>query len=72
MQGLVGMEKLNGEKGHLTPFPPGTFEEYSLTEDGKTTLIRQEAYHKPGDRPKFLPFIPYEGNKRFYSLHTFY
>lgn len=53
-------QQLNGEGELLEPFPPGTFEEYELLENGKTKLIRQEVYHLPGDRPSFKPFLPYK------------
>lgn len=45
----------------LHPFPPGTFEEYNISEDGRTTFVRQETFHKFEDRPGFKPFIPYDG-----------
>ncbi|KAF2900941.1 hypothetical protein ILUMI_05244 [Ignelater luminosus] len=53
-------EQLNGEGRKLEPFPPGTFEEYELLENGTTKLLHQEIFHKPGDRPSFRPFMPYE------------
>lgn len=61
--GLVDVAlQVNGEGGLLQPFPPGTFEEYDIAEDGRTTLVRKQSYYTPGDRPAFKPFIPYEGN----------
>lgn len=63
MVGLVDISKdLNNGSATLEPFPPGTFEEYSLSEDGKAKLIRSGVYHTPGDKPSFLPFVLYEGN----------
>ncbi|KAK4880630.1 hypothetical protein RN001_008776 [Aquatica leii] len=60
-KGIVPISKeLNGEGFCLEPFPPGTFEEYELFDDGKTKLIRREVYHTPGDRPSFKPYFPYE------------
>lgn len=59
---MIGIEEqANGKGAIVEPFPPGTFEEYSLGEDGRATLIRRQSYHTPGDRPKFLPFVLYEG-----------
>ncbi|XP_028142034.2 asparagine synthetase [glutamine-hydrolyzing] [Diabrotica virgifera virgifera] len=60
-KGLVGIEKdLNGESKKIEPFPPGTFEEYDLLENGKVKLVRSQRYFSPGDRPSFKPFLPYE------------
>lgn len=53
---------MNGEKWKLEPFPPGTFEEYELCENGSVKLIRQVKYHRPGDRPNFQVSIPFESN----------
>lgn len=58
------MEKelnLNGDKKKVEPFPPGTFEEYDITDDGFVKFVRSQRYFSPGDRPVFKPFVPYEG-----------
>lgn len=60
-KGLVAIEQeLNGEGKTLEPFPPGTFEEYDLLEDGKVKLVRSQKYFSPGDKPSFEPFLPYK------------
>lgn len=66
-KGLVAIaEHLNGEAKKLEPFPPGSYEEYDLLEDGRTKLVKQGVYHRPGDKPSFRPFIPYEGTYFIY------
>ncbi|XP_076270183.1 asparagine synthetase [Rhynchophorus ferrugineus] len=60
-KGLVSVaDSLNGEKKTLEPFPPGTFEEYDISEKGTVKLVRRERYFSPGDRPTFKPFLPWE------------
>lgn len=54
------LSEFNGESKKLVPFPPGTFEEYDLLENGKVKLVRSVRYFNPGDKPAFLPFLPYE------------
>lgn len=54
-------QQLNGLGSRLEPFPPGTYEEYSLAADGTAKLIRKATFHKPGDKPSFAPFVLYEG-----------
>lgn len=51
---------LNGFERKLEPFPPGTFEEYDITENGTVKLVRSERYHRVGDRPHFTPFVPWQ------------
>lgn len=62
LSGLIGLTKeLNGSKFKLEPFPPGVFEEYSIDNDGKAKLLRQERFHEIGspEKPKFKPFVPF-------------
>ncbi|KAI4464316.1 asparagine synthetase [Holotrichia oblita] len=60
-KGLVPIDKeLNGHERVLEPFPPGTFEEYQILEDGRVKLLQQASFHDPGLKPAFRPFIPYE------------
>lgn len=57
--GLKGLtEEMNGARWKLEPFPPGTFEEYILLENGSVKLERQVRYHSPGDIPHFNTCIP--------------
>ncbi|CAG9768313.1 unnamed protein product [Ceutorhynchus assimilis] len=60
-KGLTAIaDDLNGHKKTLEPFPPGTFEEYDLTDKGTAKLVRSERYFTPGMRPLFKPFVPWE------------
>ncbi|XP_044727773.1 asparagine synthetase [glutamine-hydrolyzing] [Chrysoperla carnea] len=60
-KGLISITKeMNGNKWVLEPFPPSTFEEYDLNDEGSAKLSRREKYYNIGDRPAFVPFIPYE------------
>lgn len=74
LKGLVAIaQQLNGLGSSLEPFPPGTFEEYSLAADGTTKFIRREVFCGVGDRPAFVPFVLYEGNVfgvKLIYLHT--
>ncbi|KAF5288853.1 hypothetical protein FQA39_LY03732 [Lamprigera yunnana] len=57
-KGIVAIAKqLNGESFNLQPFPPGTFEEYQILDDGKTKLIKTGVFHLPGDRPTFRTYF---------------
>lgn len=67
--GLVEKEmNLNGNRKLLEPFPPGTFEEYDITDSGFAKFVRRQRYFSPGDRPTFNPFVRYEGNKIYIIL----
>ncbi|XP_044752180.1 asparagine synthetase [glutamine-hydrolyzing] [Coccinella septempunctata] len=60
-KGLVDVEHdLNGEERTLAPFKPGTYEEYNVLDNGKVKLVRQASFHKPGDRPSFKTYVPFE------------
>lgn len=60
-KGIMGIaEELNGAGWKLEPFPPGTFEEYELLDDGSVKLLRQVKYHSPGDKPSFKTAVPYD------------
>ncbi|KAJ8946246.1 hypothetical protein NQ318_004615 [Aromia moschata] len=60
-KGLTSIEfEINGHERKLEPFPPGTFEEYDLLENGKVKLVRSQRYFSPGDKPTFKPFLSYE------------
>lgn len=43
----------------LEPFPPGHYEEYEILNDGRAKLLTKVNYHKPGDKPKFQVYIPW-------------
>lgn len=53
---------LNGNRKKIEPFPPGTFEEYDLTDSGFAKFVRRQRYFSPGDRPTFKPFVSFEGS----------
>ncbi|RZC42584.1 asparagine synthetase [glutamine-hydrolyzing], partial [Asbolus verrucosus] len=60
-KGLIGLTReQNGDKKVIEPFPPGTFEEYDILENGGAKLVRKQVFHLPGDKPTFKPFILYE------------
>lgn len=66
-KGLLSLTKiLNGDKWKVDPFPPSTFEEYNLIENGKTKFVRSEKYYEIGNRPAFSTNIPYESNESIY------
>ncbi|KAK0078664.1 hypothetical protein PV325_002223 [Microctonus aethiopoides] len=58
-KGLIGLSSQVTGEWTLEPFPPGYYEEYSIQVDGKVKLIEAVNYHKPGDKPSFDTFIPW-------------
>lgn len=60
-KGLTGIsEDLNGYKKKLEPFPPGTYEEYDLLDNGTVKLVHSQKFFSPGDKPSFKTFVPWE------------
>ncbi|CAH0558230.1 unnamed protein product [Brassicogethes aeneus] len=60
-KGLVAvLDDLNGDGKSIEPFPPGTFEEYDLLDNGSVKLVRSQSYYTPGLKPTFKTVIPYE------------
>ncbi|XP_014231151.1 asparagine synthetase [glutamine-hydrolyzing] [Trichogramma pretiosum] len=49
---------LKGEH-KMEPFPPGTYEEYDVLENGRVKFVRRHRYHEPGLKPTFKPFLPW-------------
>ncbi|XP_051169160.1 asparagine synthetase [glutamine-hydrolyzing] [Leptopilina boulardi] len=58
-KGLVGITEKFPSDWVLKPFSPGFYEEYELSEEGTTKLLRRVQFHKPGDKPSFSTFIPW-------------
>ncbi|KAJ8688388.1 hypothetical protein QAD02_024183 [Eretmocerus hayati] len=56
---LTGIADLLTGDHYVEPFPPGTFEEYDILEDGLVKLVRRERYHEPGQKPIFKPLVPW-------------
>lgn len=46
-------------KWTLEPFPPGHYEEYEILHDGRTKVLSNISYHKPGDKPSFHVYVPW-------------
>ncbi|OAD62590.1 Asparagine synthetase [glutamine-hydrolyzing] [Eufriesea mexicana] len=59
-KGLIGITKQITSRCILEPFPPGSYEEYEILNDGRTKLLRRVNYYQPGDKPSFQAFIPYD------------
>nr|CAI5823171.1 unnamed protein product [Callosobruchus analis] len=60
-KGLIEIEhELKDDRKKVVPFPPGTFEDYDLLENGTVKLVRSKRYFSPGDKPAFRPFVLYE------------
>lgn len=58
---MVGInDQINSESKILEPFTPGSYKEYDIVDNGKVKLVLEGDFHKPGDRPSFTPFLPYE------------
>ena len=58
-KGLMGIKKRAKSKQLLEPFPPGHYEEYEILSDGRTKLLTRVNYHKPGDKPGFKAYTPW-------------
>lgn len=52
----------------LEPFPPGHYEEYKILTSGKVELLSRVCYHKPGDKPAFDLFVPWNSTY-YFNLH---
>lgn len=51
-------KRVNG-KWTLKPFSPGHYEEYEILDDGRTKMLSNICYYKPGDKPSFHVFVPW-------------
>ncbi|KOC69684.1 Asparagine synthetase [glutamine-hydrolyzing] [Habropoda laboriosa] len=58
-KGLIGVSKQITSKWILEPFPPGYYEEYEILNDGRTKLLTKTNYYKPGDKPSFETYVPW-------------
>lgn len=58
-KGLINISKHIQDEYTLQPFVPGNYEEYELLNDGRTRLLQTINYHKPGDKPNFLAYTPW-------------
>ncbi|KAH0534292.1 asparagine synthetase [glutamine-hydrolyzing] [Cotesia glomerata] len=58
-KGLIGLtDQVTGD-WTLEPFPPGHYEEYKILENGKVEFLSRVCYHKPGDKPSFDTYVPW-------------
>ncbi|XP_063826748.1 asparagine synthetase [glutamine-hydrolyzing] [Ostrinia nubilalis] len=57
-KGLIGLKQKGSKNSSLGQFPPGHFQVWSMTEQGKVTVDYTEQYYKPGMPPQFIPFVP--------------
>lgn len=60
-------KSMKGAAWKIEPFPPGHYEEYSISENGTAKLLKKVQYHKPGDKPSFVTFVPWESMLNGYS-----
>lgn len=58
-KGLIEISKHLTSKWTLEPFPPGHYAEYEILEDGRTKLLKTVNYFKPGDKPSFQVYVPW-------------
>lgn len=62
-KGLMDLTKgLNGDS-LIEPVPPGNFEEYTLSEEGRTTFVSKTRFHTIGERPQYNPLVPWQDLK---------
>ncbi|XP_058790517.1 asparagine synthetase [glutamine-hydrolyzing] [Phymastichus coffea] len=59
-KGLVGIAKILKGDYVVEPFPPGTYEEYNLLDNGQVKFVRAKRFHEPGQKPSFLPLVPWK------------
>lgn len=60
-KGLMDLTtSMNDTAWKMEPFPPGNYEEYNILENGTVKLSKTVHYHKPGDKPRFNVFVPWE------------
>ncbi|XP_054004849.1 asparagine synthetase [glutamine-hydrolyzing] [Hylaeus anthracinus] len=58
-KGLIEITKQIASKWTLEPFKPGHYEEYEILDDGRTKLLMKVNYYKPGDKPNFQVYTPW-------------
>lgn len=58
-KGLLEISKRINGKWTLEPFRPGYYEEYEILHDGRTKILSNINYHKPGDKPSFHVYVPW-------------
>ncbi|XP_011881317.1 PREDICTED: asparagine synthetase [glutamine-hydrolyzing] [Vollenhovia emeryi] len=59
-KGLMAMSKHVNGKWTLEPFPPGHYEKYEILHNGRIKLLESCRYHRPGDKPSFHTYIPWD------------
>ncbi|XP_076620658.1 asparagine synthetase [Colletes latitarsis] len=58
-KGLIEITKQISSKWILEPFQPGYYEEYEILDNGRTKLLTKVNYSKPGDKPNFQVYTPW-------------
>ncbi|XP_034945074.1 asparagine synthetase [glutamine-hydrolyzing] [Chelonus insularis] len=58
-KGLMNLIDQVTDEWTLKPFPPGHYEKYQILPDGKVKLVETVNYYKPGDKPSFIPRVPW-------------
>ncbi|XP_035689346.1 asparagine synthetase [glutamine-hydrolyzing]-like [Branchiostoma floridae] len=71
-KGLMGLS--HGHDDHevnIDPFPPGHFETYDLSPNGKVTLKECARFHKIGDMPKYDALVkPLDENDHYANIRA--
>ncbi|KAI8498197.1 hypothetical protein Bbelb_241410 [Branchiostoma belcheri] len=66
--GLMGVSHDNDDnKVDIEPFPPGHFEAYDLSPNGKVTLRERARFHKIGDMPKYDALVKPQEKEDIYA-----
>ncbi|XP_078052229.1 asparagine synthetase [Augochlora pura] len=58
-KGLIELTKRMKSEWTLKPFSPGYYEEYEILPNGSTKLLSTVNYFKPGDKPSFQVYTPW-------------
>ncbi|XP_078703675.1 asparagine synthetase [glutamine-hydrolyzing]-like isoform X2 [Branchiostoma floridae x Branchiostoma belcheri] len=67
-KGLMGVSHDNDDnKVDIEPFPPGHFEAYDLSPNGKVTLRECARFHKIGDLPKYDALVKPQEKEDIYT-----
>ncbi|XP_019644205.1 PREDICTED: asparagine synthetase [glutamine-hydrolyzing]-like [Branchiostoma belcheri] len=70
-KGLMGLSHDDDDnKVDIEPFPPGHFEAYDLSPNGKVTLRERARFHKIGDMPKYDALVKPLGTFQLYTLNS--
>lgn len=62
---MIGLRKHLKGNYVIEPFPPGSYAEYQIMEDGKAKLLESGKYYSYMEKPSFNPLVSWDGKESF-------